>query len=258
MLIRMRVLAACHVILILLGIATAPVLATPLNSETFSYANGDLTTTSGGVWTAHSGSGSNPVQSTSGQAVLVQESGSREDVNRLTGQTLVSGGKWYAGFDAVVTGGDNTVYFAHFKTTSITTFASRVFVTSHSGGDFTFGLSDSSSLDATWASALSFGTTYRVVHSYDFDSKVARLWVDPVNEASTKITATAGLTSRALVAYAFRQDIGDSQQTIDNLLVGTTFEDAVPEPASMVLALFGLLGTLMTGRRQRSIARRHL
>ncbi|MBN2560118.1 MAG: hypothetical protein JXQ75_04235, partial [Phycisphaerae bacterium] len=202
--------------------------ATVLVDEPFTHADGNLvgqTPLTGGTWAAHSGEGVGPIQVTSGAAVVDQPNGS-EDAN-TTFTAMGAGDKYYAGFDVKVTGGDATVYFAHFKTSG-TYYASRVFVTAFTGADYTFGFSNTSALDtgsATWATGLTFGIKYRVVVSYDYDTGVSELWVNATAEGDTHITATNGYAEDAIEGFALRQATGDSVQTIDNLLVGETFAE---------------------------------
>ncbi|MFM1903285.1 MAG: hypothetical protein RLZZ440_1185 [Planctomycetota bacterium] len=210
-------------------------------------------------WTAHSGAGSVPIQvGSTGTTVDSTAGGTREDAN--VGFTEIAAGQtYYFGFDVAVTGATGVaptdVYFAHFKNAGTgTDFTTRTFVTPFTGADFTFGLSPaSSSPSVTWATGLTYGETYRVVGSYSFDNLETRLWVDPVNEASTSISATDS-AANAVAAFALRQATANSSQLISNLAVGTSFSDVVnpvPEPSAGLLACsaVGLLGGLRLRRR---------
>ncbi len=228
--------------------------ATVMVYETFSHPDGDLvgkTPEIGGTWVAHSGSGSSPVQVSSGKAVLAQGSGSREDVNVPTGYTMGSGDKWYAGFDLVNTGGNTNACFAHFMQNA-SNWSARTFIAPPDAGvtgDYVLGMGTSASNPPSVKSTvgLTYGTTYRVVIAYDYNTKVSELWIDPVSEASPKITLSESY-STAHVAFGLRQGAGNSTQTIDNLIVGTTFAEVVPEPAAALLMLG--LGCLMAIRRR--------
>ena len=241
----MRYLVALLAVGLLAGTAHATILV----QESFTHPDGNLvgqTPEIGGTWAAHSGAGAKPIQVASGKITVVQSTGSGEDDN--TSFAAMTGGKYYAGFDLIQTGGSADQYFAHFNVNA-TTFYSRVFITNNSLGDYTLGLSNTSTIGPKWADGLVFGTNYRVIVSYEFATGVAELWVNPASEASTKLTAT-GTASAALAAFAFRQSSPSPAQaeTIDNLLVGTSFAEVLPEPASLGLMVLGGLAVL---RRKR-------
>ena len=236
-----------------LGLATSVAHADILVNETFTHPDGNLvgqtpTPGPGGTWVAHSAEGNNPVQVSGGAAILNQTGTSSEDVNTGLGTVMGAGEKFYAAFDLINTGGSSTVYFAHFKTSG-TYYLARAFITAPTGGgDYTIGLSNTSTMEVSWASDLTFGTSYRVVTSYDYDTGVSELWIDPLNESSTKILTSTGY-SDPVEQYALRQGGSGSSQTIDDLVVATTFNEAltgVPEPASLLL--LGL-GALLARRR---------
>ncbi len=221
-----------------------------LITDDFSYANGDLTTVSGGNWTAHSGTGSF-VQVASGAVVLSQGGGSREDVSRSTGTVLGAGGIWRYSFDVVVNGTDDAsnVYFAHFKDDG-TGFNARAFVAAPNvaGGNFTFGIGEVSGTipEATFTTDFSYGTSYRLFGEYNFDTGLSALWV---NDPSVQIFSTNADIGQAMTSMAFRQAAGNTSMTIDNLTVSSI--TAVPEPGSMaLLAVVG--GSLLAIRRRRA------
>lgn len=224
--------------------------ATTLLDETFPYSDGVLTTASGGLWGAHSGAGAVPVTVTSGTISLAQGAGSREDVNRSTGSTMGAGDTWYAGFDVTVSGGNTTVYFAHFLAgTSL--FGSRLFVTNTPTGlgDYTLGIGSGASPNAVWSTGLSYDATYRVVVSYEYDTGDGYLWVNPSQQSDPSVFST-NFVANAFTAYAFRQAGGNSVQVIDNLKVATTFMEVIPEPSTF--ALVGLGGLALLGLRRRN------
>jgi hypothetical protein len=236
--------------------------ASLLASDTFSYANGDLPTVSGGAWSLFSGTtGAGDVQVASGQAALTTVGHSGDDQLPLSsGQT---GTKIYAGFDVNFTSWPtgNGAYFAFFKDTSTFNFQARVIVTNSASGP-QIGIANGSTTPPTLTSfdgVLTLGTTYRIVIRLDQtqvafpNTAVCTLWVDPANELSTSVTATDTLaaTNTTITAFALRQS--NAQQgvnTVDNLLVGTTFADVVPEPSTIVLVGAGLVGLLAMRRRR--------
>lgn len=222
-------------------------------NDDFSYADGSLITNSGGLWIDHSGT-VGQMQVFGGQAIV--SGANTEDVHRNAGVTMGAGDTWYAGFDVTVSGPVGTVYFAHFLE-GTTFFGGRVWITSPtSGGDFAFGLSGGSSLDQTWATDGSFGSTYRLVVSYDYDSGATQLWVDPATEGDTSLTSTTGFANDAMTSFAFRESSNPSTEAIDNLTLANTFQEAltgvaVPEPSIIALSAVGGLAFLLAMRRKR-------
>ncbi len=245
-------------------------------ADPFSYPDGQLTDSlhlglpgdnvSGGLWTAHSGGGfDDNVAVIGGQAELLN-SGS-EDVNRLAGQTATAGDTWY--YAALVTvnfTGDpndpiNNDYFMHFKDDSFG-FRGRTYLDdpNTAGNDFTFGLSASSGGQAAkWATDLQFGTQYAIVVSYEYDTGSSKLWVDPVDEASTSISDTNG-EMKAIDRLAMRQDFiggtANNQILVDAVSIGDTFDEvlaglAIPEPSSAALVFAAGL-VFLAGRSARS------
>lgn len=240
--------------------------ATVFFTDTFSYENGQLTdhnmgaNVSGGLWTTHSPT---PVQTVTtgviqvvdGKAVLVQPSA--EDVNRVAGDTLASGSVWYYAARVTVedkratpgTGLFQDAYFMHLKDSGTVNFRGRLFVTPGDlEGNFKFGVTASSSSPtlaaAKWATDLTFGQSYDVVVSYQAAANnpatgmdgFTSLWVNPVNESSTKITdmapngnVTSDLTS-GMSALALRQSqapAGPANVLVDAVSVGDSFAEVL-------------------------------
>jgi hypothetical protein len=226
-------------------------MATILIQDNFAYSNGNLAGQDS--WIAYSGIGQMPVQVSNGTIILKQGSGSREDVSKSLGVTMQAGDKFYAAMDVTVTADNADVYFAFFRDNG-TGFTARTGVTTPtSTGDFTFALFSGNSTTPIVTKGLGdfmYGQRYRVVTAYDFTSGTTDLWVNPINESSSKIEIVAYLAT-PIKNYAFRQATGsNSVQTIDNLLVGTSFSEVVPEPATICLLAIGSFALL--GSKQKA------
>ncbi|HOW69593.1 MAG TPA: PEP-CTERM sorting domain-containing protein [Phycisphaerae bacterium] len=259
-----RYLLAAGVVAIL----STSAMATLFFEENFdSYTQGNLAGQGG--WTAHSGAGANPVQvvasttATGNAAKLVNAAASSEDVNTPTGVTQGATDKWYASFLVSVTGTvTGSDYFAHFKNVS-NVFPTKIGVTPFSGSDYTFYVWQGSGSGPTgtgagaiWGTGFTFGTVHRIVASYENATGQGELWVDPDpalgEDGNTKLSVTNGPSANAnAVAYALRQgSLGATSgllagtQEVDNLRVGTSFAEVIPEPATLILLALGGLAAL--------------
>lgn len=219
--------------------------ATVLLSEAFSYADGDLAVVSGGTWVMHSGAA--PLSVVSGRA-NASMAASADENRSFAAQT---GTPTYACFEVVVPdpgASPKAVYFAHFKDTGTTNFPARAYVLPVAGGPgYTFGLSVGSTSATTvgavpWSvGSLNYNVPYTIVIKYEPSSLTAKMWVNPASEASTSISQTAASGTAVVVsAFALRQSSTAAAQpatavpsgaanftaSVDNLGVGTTFDDA--------------------------------
>jgi len=229
-------------LLALLALSAAPAFATVLLSESFTYPNGALPPNGG--WANFSGAGTE-VQVATGRAV-VDHNSAPDDQVQFPVQSTSS--KTYACFDVIVptfTGQPKAVYFAMLKDATVSTFVSRVYVVPVAPSGWTFAISHSST-GATagctvWPGTLTSGTKYNVVINYDPVAHSTQLWVDPVNESSTNVSNTNAATAALAVSgVGLRESnsasalppspsyVGtvDITYSIDNLGVGTTFDDA--------------------------------
>jgi hypothetical protein len=262
--------------------------ATTLFSDTFSYPDGELTVYNGtganvsnGAWKPHSGQGfPTSIDVVSGQAVLKSGNPASEDANRVAVRngavvSMSFGDIWY--YAALITVNDeradintplNNDYFMHFKDAA-NGFRGRTFVDDPNAGvgmpGFTLGLATSSGVqNATCAIDLNFGQQYKIVVSYSLDTGLSELWVDPTNSSSPKISdLNPGAAFGVMNSLGIRQDFagtGPSYEVlVDAVALGTDFDSVllnvmngsnIPEPGSIALAVFGIVGCL-TARRIR-------
>ncbi|MCP4592170.1 MAG: PEP-CTERM sorting domain-containing protein [bacterium] len=256
-------------ILLVVGFMASAADATLYWADDFSYDDGGLTDydgagggtgddVSGGLWTTYSGATyPGGIDVSGGKALLRQGNPASEDAERLTGTSLAAGETIYASFEFSVEDlrggvesfdGDQS-YFVHFDG-----YRTRVHLRDAvgGGGGFTLGLSGGSGEPpAIWATDLAFDTPYLGIISYEFDTGVSKLWVDPTTELSTSITDT-GSDSGGVDSLCLRQDYvsaGDhGVVSIDSAATGSTFADVIPEPASLALMAMGAM-TLLRRRR---------
>jgi hypothetical protein len=193
-------------------------------AENFTYADGSLVGNS--TWENVSGTAGDFLVA-SGKAV-VQHGTPSEDVKIPF--TSVAGDV-FAGFDFSVDdlgspygGGTDFEYFTHFG------FKARMDIkTGTNGGDFTVGISSATSTaEATWATDLTFGQTYRAIIKFDQVTGTAKLWINPTASTDTSISGTdAGAAT--IVSFDLRQSDSQVNETVrvDNLMIGQTFANVL-------------------------------
>lgn len=203
-------------------------MAAVLASDTFSYADGALVPNGG--WATHSGTAGTFIVE-AGQAV-VRHSQS-EDVNL---QFTPTTGMVFFSFDFSVDdlgtpwAGTDSEYFAHFSPTAGYTYMTRVDIVPPSGsGDFTIGLSTgTSTAQATWAADLNYGVMYHLIGSYNQDTNISQLWIDPAGLNPPYISGLDGTDpGLEMGRFALRQATSSKNETIriDNLIIAGACED---------------------------------
>jgi len=222
--------------------------AAPLMSEAFTYPNGNLVPN--GAWANFSGAVTD-IQVSGGRATGSGPN-ANDDHKAFAAQPTTS--KTYACFDVIipaVAGAPKPIYFVALKDAGTANFVSRVYVLPITGG-FTFGLSHSSTSATVgvvaWSAAtLLYDHKYNVVINYDPVGHNSTMWVDPVNESSTSVSiANAAIAALSVSTFALRQSAtaatlpaspayvgaADWGFSVDNLGVGTTFDDACAQYVS--------------------------
>ena len=207
-----------------------------------SYSQGELPTNSGSVWAPHSGSlliavvpdpsgnSANALEVNQALTVDVHAFITNSSFPSLAATSTVSA--VYSSYTInLSTLPASSAYFSHFYANS-STFAARVFTTNNGDGTYSVGIANGSAgATPVLPTELSLSTTYTVVTRYVPSSGISTLWLNPVNEASSGITATDAPNVINVVAYAFRQNTGEGVIDVDNLIIGTSFTNVVPSSA---------------------------
>jgi hypothetical protein len=252
--------------------------ATILLNESFTYADGDLTNVSAGAWGYHSGAidVTNDLSVVSGRAFINQNDGAsnHRDYNRLLSTTFDTAtdnsSLIYVGFTVnfaalPFNSGTSTAgsYFAHLKSTVANEFYARIGANQEGAAPGTFRLAITTEAWANgagtveYAQDLSLNVNYQVVMKYDLFTDRATLWVDPLSEASTSVISTDAPSypvGNIINSFGLRQ--GTSNTTgapgdifVDDLIVGTSFVEVVPEPTSLCLVAIGTGAVLLRRRK---------
>ena len=258
-------------------------------TDTFSYADGDLTVydgtgddVSGGAWVPYSGTTfPPPIEVAGGNAVLLQGDPASEDANRDTGQ-VIAGGTWYYG--ALITVNDkrtdpdtqtfqdgNEIHFIGLSDGGTNDLRSRTVLRDGSNSSTyslaiaptSFDDAPDNGISANWATDLVFGRQYKIMASYTVETGESKLWVDPTDENSTSVSLTSGAAALEPVSHVYlRQDfINDTSPNpaaaeilVNAVAVGDEFGDVmrdvmIPEPTSGLLAVIGMMGIVASRRR---------
>lgn len=227
-------------ILLLLCLLTFGARATILLQDNFTYPDGQLTNVSSGKWvlTSRGSASSGQMIVSSGQVSIGQLNGEDDNSalsvsNSSAGITNILYVSYTVNYSVLPTG-NNGDYFTHFSGPS--GFKARLFGLTNlaASGSFRIGIANGSTTPAGFPVDLNLGETHTVVArlllNNGSNNAVGTLWVDPVNESSSSVTATDVTASAGINLYGFRQPGATSGNTflLDNLLVGTTFADVVP------------------------------
>ena len=203
-------------------------------SEPFEYADGSLTTNSGGLWANHSGIfGQMDVL---GGVLQVTSSDSEDASARLIGAPYdtSSGTVLYASFTANFSALPSATgdYFAHFREI-LGAFRARIYATTSNStiGFYRFGLANNNANLANGLihpTELSVDTPVLVVVRYDVAAGTSTLWVNPTSEGDVSISPTDNISPAPIYSFAFRQSGGVGDLRVDNLLVGLSFDAVMP------------------------------
>jgi hypothetical protein len=199
-------------------------------NESFSYPDGPLTAVSSGVWSSHSGTALQ-LDVSAGKVNLTQSEG--EDVNALLQGEPYTSGNLYAAFlvnfSTAPTGGGS--YFAHLKDATASGFRCRVFAaaTGATVGKYRVGVANGTGTAVMVPTDLDLGTDYLLVIRYDTGTASSTLWINPGSEAATgdRADATDTQSPLAIASVALRQSGSMGVLTLDDLKVGTSFNDVV-------------------------------
>jgi len=233
--------------------------AATLFSDSFSYPDGPLA--GQGPWLTNGTSTVNPVQVSNGR-VLMSATGQDLNAPLASPLTLTDGMTFTIGatinVTSATTSGD---YFLHWSPAlNSTTFLSRLFLKSDGASGFLIGYVETSGTGASLTygtESLTYGTDYQVVIAYNSvagpANDTALVYVNPTGDLSANTpylsdtwNSTTGETS-TVGAINLRQGGATSGAVlaVDNLSV-----QLVPEPATGALLGLGVLGLLVSRRRQ--------
>ncbi len=207
--------------------------AVTLLSDAFSYPDGSLVAAPGSPWWTTSGT-TGEVKVVAGQVLLAQTNS--EDVGALLAGQPYGGSApetLYAGFLFRLTAlpGGGGEYFAHFASgVGSGTHRARVFVTTSGAapGAFRLGLANASGApNQLLPRDLALDTDYFLVLRYTPSNAASGLWLNPGAETDPSLAAADSASVIPISSFRWRQSLGMGALLVDNLVVGTRFDDAL-------------------------------
>lgn len=225
---------------------TAHAQSTTIFTDTFTYANGPLTTVSNGLWTTTSGTAGEV--DVANNAVNITGTETEDVAAPIGGQTYTTGtltATFTVNFSVLPTTAAGT-YFSHFRDAG-TGFRGRIFAqtTGAAAGSFRLAISNTTNTAAQIPTDLALNTTYTLTLSLNVATGGSTLAVN----GGTAVAATDATTAVGISTYAFRQATGEGTLVADNLVVAY-----VPEPATYAYMLGGLGVLALVVRRRRVTA----
>ena len=235
--------------------------ATLAFSDTSNYANGGIVTNSVGVWAANTGTANSMLAS---NQQLIVSSSRQEDIVASLGSTYATNGATvalYSSFTLKCTAlpGTSGAYFAHFTGPNANgPFAghrARIWATTTNfaagrlaySSNFLFSILNGTNAivgNAQMPTELTTNQVYTVVVRYEIASMTSKIWIDPTLETDPSTTGTDfpvnlydtvnGVVN--VTSYGFRQATGEGTMVIDNIKIGTQFNDVAGNNTSPLIS----------------------
>jgi len=222
----MKILATFFALLSLCTATRAAIVLT----DTFTYPDGSLTNVSNVKW-RNTGGVLNQMSVSGGRVELTGTQS--EDVDALLAGgpfTASSGVTLYARFTVTFLAppaGSQGDYFAHYGSSAN---RCRVFATTNgaANGKFRLGISAGSNAATNkFPLDLTLGQTYTVFTRYTVSNAQCALWINPTAESDLSVVAADTATTSTISTFALREATDIGALRLDDLVVGTSFNEAL-------------------------------
>ncbi|MBC8002569.1 MAG: hypothetical protein H7X97_08275 [Opitutaceae bacterium] len=207
-------------------------------NETFPYPNGSIVGAAGSEWINNSGTAGQA--DVSGGELRLQSNESEDVAFLLSGSPFATNGPLtalYSSFRVKFIGMPSGVgaYFAHFiGSSSLGLHRARIWVSTSNtvadvpapAGKFRLGIGNTTGASndtGQFDQDLDTNVYHTVVTRYVVATGVSTLWVNPMAETDTGVTATDASAITNMAYYGFRQAAGIGTNVVDDLRIGNSF-----------------------------------
>jgi hypothetical protein len=221
-------------------------------NDSFGYTDGPVTTNSSFLWQTHSASTGQTGQTQVATGKLLLTNNAGEDISRfftnapvLNNSGTILHSRFIVNFSGLPTANGVGEYFGHFREASGGNFRARLFSTTNgvTAGKLKLAIANGGFITAVHPAELSLNTDYVVITRFNTGTSESTLWVSPVSESSTSVTATDPASLITTYTYAFRQQSGIGSLSIDDLVIGSTFSEVftslAPAPINLTIQSIG-------------------
>ncbi len=219
---------------VLLCATYARVGGSVLLNDSFTYPNGALTNVSAGKW-RHASGGFVEVNAEGERVELTGAESEDVEASLSVSQSSSSAAIVYSRFSLVVLEAPTDAAGGYFAGLS---GRARVFAMKGTkAGTFRLGLANGSSAAAcVWPLDLVANQPYTVMTRLAVSNAQATLWVNPLFQTNISITATDVVSAASASVFRWRQDDEIGVLAVDDLVVATSFEEALAGNESPVIS----------------------
>jgi hypothetical protein len=208
-----------------------------LLSDSFTYPNGVVTNVSAGKW-RHASGGFAEVNVEGERVELTGAESEDVEASLSVSYSSISGANLFAKFSVTVLTPPTDVDGGYFASFAGGSGRARVFaVKGVKAGTFRLALANgSSTASSVWPVDLLANQPYTVMTRLVVSNAQAALWVNPISQTSTSMMATDVVAAATASVFRWRQDSEIGTLAVDDLVVATSFEEALLGNQSPVIS----------------------
>ncbi len=221
-------------------------------SDSFTtYPNGPIVGALGSPWAQNTGTAGTMLASNSSLELSGAASRTEDIVaplsRLLTNSTDTAA---YSSFNIRVLSlpATNGAYIAHFTAAgSLGNHRGRIWLSltnTSVAGKIRLGIGNttgSSAATGPWPTELDTNVVYKVVTRLDLTTGLCTLWIDPTSESDPSVTDATAVGVQGISHFGFRQATGEGVSRVNDLRVGSTFNDVAGPNSPPTISSIGTI-----------------